>query len=115
MGVFANVLEMMQRYRQGRAERAALAMLVARKDRRLLRDAGLDLVEAGKPQCAPLPRAKERRWTAPLIRLPPPSPRKQGEGDGALASSGNMRNAKGNVLGPLPSPRLRGDDGRRAG
>lgn len=89
MGIFTRVLERMKRYRQKRAERAALQMLVARKDRRLLRDAGLDLVEAGRPFCEALPRMKERRWTAPLIRLPPPTLRRQGDADDALASPGN--------------------------
>ena len=94
MGVFENVLERVTRYRQRRAERAFLRMLVARRDRWLLRDAGLDFVEAGKPHAEPLPQTKERRWTAPLIRLPPPSPRKRGEGDGAPFSPGDERGSR---------------------
>ena len=87
MRMFASVLETMKRYRQKRVERCALQVLVERKDRRLLRDAGLDLVEAKRPYCEPMPWTKERRWAAPLIRLRPPSPRKAGEGDGTWASS----------------------------
>jgi len=75
MTILKTLLEMWEHYRRERAEREALRLLVARGDRRLLRDAGLMLAE--KDRCEPLPRAKERRWTAPLIRLPPPLPRRK--------------------------------------
>jgi len=79
MTILRMLREIWERYRREGAERAALRLLVVRGDRRLLRDAGLMLTDGDR--CEPLPRAKERRWTAPLIRLPPPSPRKRGEGD----------------------------------
>ena len=75
----AAIVERIERYRQARAERQALRLLLQRRDRRLLRDAGLDLVEGPVPTCEPLPQAKERRWTAPLIRLLPPSRRRRSE------------------------------------
>jgi len=88
-----NILETLhgiwERYRHKRTEREALRMLIARGDRRLLRDVGLDLVEGSRLGCKPLPQTKERRWAAPLIRLPAPSPRKRSEGDGAAVSSSN--------------------------
>jgi len=84
MTILKTLLEMWKRYRRERAERAALRMLIARGDRRLLRDAGLMLTDGDR--CEPLPRAKERRWTAPLIRLPPPLPRRD-VGDRATTPS----------------------------
>ncbi|MGB3814404.1 MAG: hypothetical protein WA950_14385 [Shinella sp.] len=69
MEILEGLLRMMAHHRQKRAEREALRILVARKDRRMLRDAGLDLIEGSNPDYAPLPQTKERRWTAPLIRL----------------------------------------------
>jgi hypothetical protein len=39
MGIFGKLLETMERYRQARAEREALRLLITRKDTRLLRDA----------------------------------------------------------------------------
>jgi len=113
MTILKTLLEMWEHYRRERAEREALRLLVARGDRRLLRDAGLMLTE--RDRCEPLPQAKERRWTAPLIRLPPPSPRKRGEGDGAPFSQNNGPREEGKDLGWFPSPRLRGEGGRQAG
>jgi hypothetical protein len=69
MDILERLRRMMAHHRQKRAEREALRILVARKDRRMLRDAGLDLIEGSNPGCKPLPQTKERRWTAPLIRL----------------------------------------------
>ncbi|WP_313529631.1 hypothetical protein [Shinella sp.] len=89
MNVFETLHGIWERYRQKRTEREALRMLITRGDRRLLRDVGLDLVEGNRPGCEPLPQTKERRWTAPLIRLPSPSARKRSEGDGAAVSSSN--------------------------
>jgi len=86
MGIFETVRSIWEHHRQKRMEREALRLLVARGDRRLLRDAGLDLVDGSRPGCEPLPQTKERRWTAPLIRLPSPS-RKRNERDGAASSS----------------------------
>lgn len=76
-------------HRQKRMEREALRLLVARGDRRLLRDVGLDLAEGSRLGCEPLPQTKERRWTAPLIRLPPPSSLKPSEGNAAQPTSSN--------------------------
>ncbi|WP_150129870.1 hypothetical protein [Sinorhizobium sp. RAC02] len=115
MGIFGKLLEMVERYRQARAEREALRLLIARKDVRLLRDAGLGLPEDAEPRCTPLPQTKERRWTAPLFRLPPPSPRNRGEGDTTPASSNKKPRKHGKHLGLLPSPRLRGEGDRQAG
>lgn len=81
MDILGKFLRWWAPYSQRRAERKALHLLVARKDRRLLRDAGLDLVEGSEPRCEPLPQTKERRWTAPLIRFLPPSPRKRAQGN----------------------------------
>ena len=108
---------MMAKYRQARAEREALRLIVARKDKRLLRDVGLEVVdtENSAPRCEPLPQAKERRWTAPLIRLPPPSPRKRGEGNVATSSSSSRPAQEGKALTLFPSPRLRGEGDRQAG
>lgn len=88
MNTFETLLDIWQRYRQKRTEREALRMLIARGDRRLLRDVNFDLVEGSRLGCEPLPQTKERRWTAPLIRLPSPS-RKRGEGDVTPTSSSN--------------------------
>lgn len=92
MGIWEETLERWKRWRQARAEREALRLLVARRDRRLLRDVGLNLIEAENEvlRCEPLPQTRERRWTAPLFRLPPP-PRKRDEGDVAGASPGKER------------------------
>lgn len=68
MKIMKDMLATTRRYRQARAEREALRLLLARKDARLLRDAGLALVEDVVPRCAPLPQAAERRWSAPLLR-----------------------------------------------
>ncbi|WLR94630.1 hypothetical protein [Shinella zoogloeoides] len=117
MGIFGKVLEFVKRYCQSRAEREALRLLIARGDERLLRDVGLRLVEMENEtlRCEPLPQTKERRWTAPLIRLSPPSPRKRGEGDAAPLSSSTRPNGNEKALGLFPSPRLRGEGGRQAG
>ncbi|MFT4159973.1 hypothetical protein [Shinella sp.] len=90
MGILENALERLREWHRRRAEREALRLLLARRDRRLLRDAGLKLIETENdiPRCEPLPQTKERRWTAPLIRLLSPSPRKRDEGDAASASPG---------------------------
>ena len=79
MTIWDDVLRLWAPLSQRRAEREALRLLVARGDMHLLRDAGLSLNGGGHPRYEPLPRAKERRWTAPLIRLPPPFPRIEGE------------------------------------
>jgi hypothetical protein len=115
MGIFGKLMEMVERYRQAQAERQALRLLIARKDARLLRDAGLALPEDGEPHCAPLPQTKERRWTAPLFRLPAPSPRKWGEGDEAPSLSSITIGRPRKMSWLVPSPRLRGEDGRRVG
>ena len=90
MGILENALERLREWHRRRAEREALRLLVARRDRRLLRDAGLNLIETENdiPRCEPLPQTKERRWTAPLIRLLPPSPGNRGDEDAATASPG---------------------------
>lgn len=90
MGILKKALERLREWRQRQAEREALRLLVARRDRRLLRDAGLNLIETENdiPRCELLPHTRERRWTAPLIRLLPPSPRKRDERDAASASPG---------------------------
>ena len=90
MGIWEDTLERWKRWRQARAEREALRLLVARRDRRLLRDVGLTLAEGSPRGYEPLPQTRERRWTAPLFRLPPP-PRKRDEGDVAGASPGKER------------------------
>lgn len=87
MGIFETLRLIWVHHRQKRMEREALRLLVARGDRRLLRDAGLDLVEGSRLGCEPLPQTKERRWTAPLIRLPAPAARRRNEKDGATSSS----------------------------
>ena len=80
MGIFGTLRDHWIRFRRRQVEREALRLLVARRDTRLLRDAGLALAEDGTGSCEPLPQVKERHWTAPLIRLRPPS-RKRGKGD----------------------------------
>ena len=45
MDIFGKLLAMIRRYRQTRAEREALRLLIARKDEHMLRDVGLVLVE----------------------------------------------------------------------
>ncbi|RFZ89347.1 hypothetical protein D0Y60_01580 [Shinella sp. WSJ-2] len=87
MGIFETLRLIWVHHRRKRTEREALRLLIARGDRRLLRDAGLDLVEGSRLGCEPLPQAKERRWTAPLIRLPVPAARRRNETDGATSSS----------------------------
>ncbi|MEW9615013.1 hypothetical protein AB3G45_14410 [Shinella sp. S4-D37] len=87
MGIIGTLRDHWIRFRRRQAEREALRLLLARRDARLLRDAGLALTEDGAGGCEALPRVKERHWTAPLIRLRPPS-RKRGEGDVAPALHG---------------------------
>ncbi|ANH04437.1 hypothetical protein [Shinella sp. HZN7] len=94
MGIIAKLLKQWMRFRRRQAEREALRLLVARRDIRLLRDVGLTLVEGSERGYALLPQVRERRWTAPLIRLPPPSPRRRGDGDAAPASASNIHNVK---------------------
>ncbi len=88
MDIFGKLLARIRRYRQTRAEREALRLLIARKDEHMLRDVGLVLVETENvdPYCEPMPQAKERRWTAPLIRLLPP-PLRNRNGATATASA----------------------------
>jgi hypothetical protein len=98
MDVLEELRRMVGRYRQLRAEREALRILIERRDRRLLRDAGLTLLRDGGPRCEPLPQTKERRWRAPLARrLSPPFPLRQAGGD-AAPSSGRSTPAKGGRL-----------------
>lgn len=92
MGIIGKLLEQWMRFRRRQAEREALRLLVARRDIRLLRDVGLTLVEGSGRGYAHLPQVRERRWTAPLIRLPPPSPRRRGEDVAAPASASNIHN-----------------------
>lgn len=87
MGIFEKLGLIWAHHRQKLMEQEALRLLIARGDRRLLRDAGLDLVEGSRLGCEPLPQTKERRWTAPLIRLPVPAARRRNEKDGATSSS----------------------------
>jgi hypothetical protein len=94
MGIIAKLLEQWMRFRRRQAEREALRLLVARRDIRLLRDVGLTLVEGSERGYALLPQVRERRWTAPLIRLPPPSPRRRSDGDAAPVSASNIHNVK---------------------
>ena len=77
MTFFTRLLEKMRRRSEAKARRDALQMLLMRRDKRLLRDAGLALVDdgSGSPRCEPLSQKRERRWTAPLIRLISPSTR----------------------------------------
>lgn len=91
MDIFGKVLARIRRYRQMRAEREALRLLIARKDEHMLRDVGLLLVETENvpPYCEPMPQAKERRWTAPLIRLLPPPLRKRDSAAAAPATQGS--------------------------
>jgi hypothetical protein len=97
MDVLKELRRMVGRYRQSRAEREALRILIERRDRRLLRDAGLTLLQDGGPRCEPLPQTKERRWRAPLARLSPPSPLKPAGSD-AAPSPGRSTPAKGGRL-----------------
>jgi uncharacterized protein YjiS (DUF1127 family) len=76
MNILATLREFWNNQRQRMAEREALQHLVRRRDRRLLRDAGLELVDATPPTCTPLRTEKERRWRAPLVRLSPVLPRR---------------------------------------
>ena len=89
MGIWEDTLERWKRWRQARAEREALRLLVARRDRRLLRDVGLTLAEGSPRGYEQLPQAKERRWTAPLIRLRLLPPSTWSEGDVAPAAANN--------------------------
>jgi hypothetical protein len=77
MTILTRLIEKMRQRSEAKARRDALQMLLMRRDKRLLRDAGLALVDdgIGSPRCEPLPQKRERRWTAPLIRLIPPSTR----------------------------------------
>lgn len=89
MIIFAKMLARLKRIRQARAEREALRLLIARKDERMLRDVGLELIDTENAvlrRCEPLPQTKERRWTAPLIRLLPPSHRKRDERGAAVGN-----------------------------
>ena len=74
MTILTRLIEKMRQRSEAKARRDALQMLLMRRDKRLLRDAGLALVDdgSGSPRCEPLPQKRERRWTAPLIRLIPP-------------------------------------------
>jgi len=99
MGILDRFFDLWTRYRQRQAERKALRLLVARKDRRLLRDAGLNLVDADEPRCEPLLQTKERRWTAPLIPLRPPSPpRRQGTAPSGVPANGWSNAARSSTL-----------------
>lgn len=115
MGVFKKLMKRMEHYRQARAEREALRLVMMRKDTRLLRDAGLTLIEGPRGSAACEALTKEWRWKAPVIRLPSPSPRRRGEGDIAPSSDNDRSGEKGNVLHLSPSPRLRGEGDRQAG
>lgn len=105
MGIFARLLKTGASYRRRQAEREALRLLVARGDARMLRDVGLTLIEGSNRGYDRLPQIKERRWTAPLIYLPP----------SALSSSTNKRVVAGKTLGTYPSPHLQGEGDRQAG
>ena len=92
MIIFAKMLARLKRIRQARAEREALRLLIARKDERMLRDVGLELIDTENAvlrRCEPLPQTKERRWTAPLIRLRLLPPSTWSEGDVAPAAANN--------------------------
>ena len=99
MTFFTRLLEKMRQRSEANARRDALQMLLMRRDKRLLRDAGLALVDdgSGSPRCEPLPQKRERRWTAPLIRLISPSTRSKPEDHAPVAV------------------RERGEDSRKAG
>lgn len=79
------------RFRRRQAEREALRLLIARRDTRLLRDVGLTLAKGTARGYETLPQAKERRWTAPLIRLRLLPPRPRSEGNVAPATANNIR------------------------
>lgn len=89
MGIIGKLREEWMRFRRRHAEREALRLLVARRDTRLLRDVGLTLAEGSPRGCEQLPQAKERRWTAPLIRLRLLPPSTWSEGDVAPAAANN--------------------------
>lgn len=91
MGIIGKLTEEWMQFRRRQAEREALRLLVARRDRRLLRDVGLTLAEGTARGYETLPQAKERRWTAPLIRLQLLQPRTRSEGDVAPAAANNSR------------------------
>jgi hypothetical protein len=79
MNILARLRELLKNHRLRKAEKEALQHLIRRADRRLLRDAGLELVDGTPPTCTPLPTEKERRWRAPLMRLSPVWPVKSRE------------------------------------
>lgn len=89
MGIIGKLREEWMRFRRRQAEREALRLLVARRDTRLLRDVGLTLAEGSPRGYEQLPQAKERRWTAPLIRLRLLPPSTWSEGDAAPAAANN--------------------------
>jgi hypothetical protein len=91
MGIIGKLREEWVQFRRRQTERAALRLLVARGDSRLLRDGGLTLAEGTVHGCEQLPHAKERRWTAPLIRLQLPPPCTRGDGNVAPATANNIR------------------------
>ena len=88
MTFLTRLFEKMRQRNEAKARRDALQMLLLRRDKRLLRDAGLALVDdgSGSPLCEPLPKKRERRWTAPLIRLIPPSTRSKPKGHTPVAA-----------------------------
>ncbi|TAA62844.1 hypothetical protein [Shinella sp. JR1-6] len=89
MGIIRKLREEWMRFRRRQAEREALRLLIARRDTRLLRDVGLTLAEGSPRGYEQLPQAKERRWTAPLIRLRLLPPSTWSEGDVAPAAANN--------------------------
>jgi hypothetical protein len=89
MGIIGKLREEWMRFRRRQAEREALRLLIARRDTRLLRDVGLTLAEGSPRGYETLPQAKERRWTAPLIRLRLLPPSTWSEGDVAPAAANN--------------------------
>ncbi|MCO5149647.1 hypothetical protein [Shinella sp.] len=89
MGIIGKLREEWMRFRRRQAEREALRLLIARRDTRLLRDVGLTLAEGTARGYETLPQAKERRWTAPLIRLRLLPPSTWSEGDVAPAAANN--------------------------
>ena len=99
MTFLTRLFEKMRQRNEAKARRDALQMLLMRRDKRLLRDAGLALVDddSGSPRCEPLPQKRERRWTAPLIRLISPSTRSKPKDHAPVAA------------------RERGEDSRKAG
>ena len=99
MTILTRLIEKMRQRSEAKARRDALQILLMRRDKRLLRDAGLALVDdgSGSPRCEPLPQKRERRWTAPLIRLISPSTRAKPKDHAPVAA------------------RERGEDSRKAG